>query len=69
MGGRDPQPLCCPAVDPDYAVDSPNWDAWSATEHDVRCRGSFDMKAHAPPPPVVVKEEDEEEEAAYVATL
>lgn len=44
--------------DPDYALDSPMWDVWFATEHDVRRRASFEMEDRAPPPLVVVKEEE-----------
>ncbi|KAE8778750.1 hypothetical protein D1007_48251 [Hordeum vulgare] len=60
-----PEQRCAPV----YTPGSPNWDAWFATEHDVRCRSAVQIEPdYASSPPMAVQE-DEEADATYVATL
>lgn len=43
---------------PNYTTESPNWDAWFATEHNLRRRSRFKGATRGPPLPV--KEEGKE---------
>lgn len=44
---------------PDYAADSPNWDAWFTIEHDLLRRSSFGGAPRTPPSSMVVMEDQE----------
>lgn len=50
--------------DPDYALNSPMWDVWFTTKHNVGRLRSVMMEARVAPPPVVVKKE-----AGYLTAL
>ena len=48
-----------------YAPDSPNWEVWFATKHDVRHHGAVQLEDGYMSPPPLVAREDEAAEAAY----
>ena len=55
---------------PEYAADSPNWEAWFALEHEEQRRSGVDaVPPPFPPPPPQVEPEDMEAEAEYQAAL
>lgn len=55
---------------PEYAADSPNWEAWFALEHEEQQRVGVDaVPPPFPPPPPRVEPDEMEAEAEYQAAL
>ena len=55
---------------PEYAADSPNWEAWFALEHEEQRRSGVEtVPPPFPPPPPEVEPEDMEAKAEYKAAL
>nr|XP_020179790.1 tropomyosin-1, isoforms 33/34-like [Aegilops tauschii subsp. strangulata] len=54
---------------PEYAADSPNWEAWFALEHEEQWRLGVDANPQFPLPPPRVEPEEMEAEAEYQAAL
>ena len=54
---------------PEYAADSPNWEAWFVLEHEKQRRRGGDANQSFLPPPPRVEPEEEEVEAEYQAAL
>lgn len=54
---------------PEYTVDSPNWEAWFALEHEEQWRLGAHINHDLPSPPLWVQPEEEEAEAEYQDAL
>ncbi|XP_037472799.1 uncharacterized protein LOC119348897 [Triticum dicoccoides] len=54
---------------PEYTVDSPNWEAWFALEHEEQWRLGAHINHDLPSPPLRVQPEEEEAEAEYQDAL